>query len=123
MAEAEEQEKTLRLRDYRIYTLNEMYKTTVARSKQVVDWFQNGGVMLMGYEMYRLLVSHKVSVLAWWGFLGSFAVVNANVVLSILPLLSAPAGEIFRLQRRKQGAQKTGEEERQRSSGARLRQH
>ena len=60
LAEAEEREKYCRTRDYRIYTVNETYKTTVARSKQIVDWFQNGGVMLMGYEMYRLLVSHKV---------------------------------------------------------------
>ena len=61
LAEAEERDKFVRTRDYRIYTLNEMYKTTVARSKQIVDWFTNGGVMLMGYEMYRLLVSQKVS--------------------------------------------------------------
>lgn len=60
LAEAEEREKHVLTRNYKIYTLNEMYKTTVARSKQIVDWFQNGGVMLMGYEMYRLLVSHKV---------------------------------------------------------------
>ena len=35
------------------------YRTTVARAKVVEDWSRDGGVLLMGYEMYRLLSLKK----------------------------------------------------------------
>lgn len=34
-------------------------RTTMARAKVVDDWSRDGGVLLMGYEMYRLLSMKK----------------------------------------------------------------
>ena len=34
-------------------------RSTVARAKVVGDWSRDGGVLLMGYEMYRLLSMKK----------------------------------------------------------------
>lgn len=34
-------------------------RNTAARAKVVEDWSQDGGVLLMGYEMYRLLSLKK----------------------------------------------------------------
>lgn len=36
-----------------------MCRTTVARAKVVEEWSKDGGVLLMGYEMYRLLSLKK----------------------------------------------------------------
>ncbi|XP_016138162.1 helicase ARIP4-like [Sinocyclocheilus grahami] len=38
---------------------NDEHRTTVARAKVVEDWTRDGGVLLMGYEMYRLLSLKK----------------------------------------------------------------
>ena len=38
-------------------------RTTVARAKVVEDWSRDGGVLLMGYEMYRLLSMKKTFVM------------------------------------------------------------
>lgn len=38
-------------------------RTTVARAKVVEDWSRDGGVLLMGYEMYRLLSMKKSFVM------------------------------------------------------------
>lgn len=46
-------------RTFKVYILNDEHKTTVARAKVVNDWSANGGVLLMGYEMYRLLSLKK----------------------------------------------------------------
>ncbi|XP_069500208.1 helicase ARIP4 [Ambystoma mexicanum] len=46
-------------RTFKVYILNDEHKTTVARAKVVTDWSANGGVLLMGYEMYRLLSLKK----------------------------------------------------------------
>lgn len=35
------------------------YRTTSSRAKVVEDWYRDGGVLLMGYEMYRLLSLKK----------------------------------------------------------------
>lgn len=35
------------------------YRTTSSRAKVVEDWQRDGGVLLMGYEMYRLLSLKK----------------------------------------------------------------
>lgn len=35
------------------------YRTTVSRAKVVEEWTRDGGVLLMGYEMYRLLSLKK----------------------------------------------------------------
>uniref|UniRef100_A0A673ILD5 RAD54 like 2 n=1 Tax=Sinocyclocheilus rhinocerous TaxID=307959 RepID=A0A673ILD5_9TELE len=46
-------------RTFKVYILNDEHKTTVARAKVVEDWTRDGGVLLMGYEMYRLLSLKK----------------------------------------------------------------
>ncbi|KAL5015023.1 hypothetical protein ScPMuIL_009293 [Solemya velum] len=49
-------------RTYHVFLLNETYKTVVSRAKLITEWYQTGGVLLIGYEMYRLLSSRKVSL-------------------------------------------------------------
>uniref|UniRef100_A0A8C1ZRC5 RAD54 like 2 n=1 Tax=Cyprinus carpio TaxID=7962 RepID=A0A8C1ZRC5_CYPCA len=46
-------------RTFKVHILNDEHKTTVARAKVVEDWTRDGGVLLMGYEMYRLLSLKK----------------------------------------------------------------
>ncbi|KAK5912518.1 hypothetical protein CesoFtcFv8_002381 [Champsocephalus esox] len=46
-------------RTFRVHILNDEHKTTMARAKVVEDWSREGGVLLMGYEMYRLLSMKK----------------------------------------------------------------
>ncbi|KAM4021421.1 helicase ARIP4 isoform 2-T2 [Anomaloglossus baeobatrachus] len=46
-------------RSFKVHTLNDEHKTTAARAKVVNDWVADGGVLLMGYEMYRLLSLKK----------------------------------------------------------------
>uniref|UniRef100_A0A8C5FM62 Uncharacterized protein n=1 Tax=Gadus morhua TaxID=8049 RepID=A0A8C5FM62_GADMO len=50
-------------RTFRVHILNDEHKTTVARAKVVEDWSRDGGVLLMGYEMYRLLSMKKTFVM------------------------------------------------------------
>ncbi|XP_046726872.1 helicase ARIP4-like isoform X1 [Silurus meridionalis] len=49
-------------RSFKVHILNDEYKTTSSRAKVVEDWYRNGGVLLMGYEMYRLLSLKKCFV-------------------------------------------------------------
>ncbi|XP_036389986.1 helicase ARIP4-like isoform X2 [Megalops cyprinoides] len=46
-------------RSFKVHILNDEHKTTAARAKVVSDWSTEGGVLLMGYEMYRLLSLKK----------------------------------------------------------------
>ncbi|KAG1941128.1 helicase ARIP4 isoform a [Pimephales promelas] len=46
-------------RTFKVHILNDEHKTTVARAKVVEDWTRGGGVLLMGYEMYRLMSLKK----------------------------------------------------------------
>uniref|UniRef100_A0A7N8YGM8 RAD54 like 2 n=1 Tax=Mastacembelus armatus TaxID=205130 RepID=A0A7N8YGM8_9TELE len=46
-------------RTFKVHILNDEHKTTLARAKVVEDWSRDGGVLLMGYEMYRLLSMKK----------------------------------------------------------------
>ncbi|XP_076125390.1 helicase ARIP4 isoform X1 [Alosa pseudoharengus] len=46
-------------RPFRVHILNDEHKTTAARAKVVEEWSRDGGVLLMGYEMYRLLSLKK----------------------------------------------------------------
>ncbi|XP_072506540.1 helicase ARIP4 isoform X1 [Notamacropus eugenii] len=46
-------------RYFKVHILNDEHKTTAARAKVVTDWVSEGGVLLMGYEMYRLLSLKK----------------------------------------------------------------
>uniref|UniRef100_A0AAX7STZ2 RAD54 like 2 n=1 Tax=Astatotilapia calliptera TaxID=8154 RepID=A0AAX7STZ2_ASTCA len=46
-------------RTFKVHILNDEHKNTTARAKVVEDWARDGGVLLMGYEMYRLLSLKK----------------------------------------------------------------
>lgn len=48
---------------FKVHILNDEHKTTVARAKVVEEWLKDGGVLLMGYEMYRLLSMKKSFVM------------------------------------------------------------
>ncbi|KAF0036794.1 hypothetical protein F2P81_012106 [Scophthalmus maximus] len=50
-------------RAFNVHILNDEHKNTATRAKVVEEWAKDGGVLLMGYEMYRLL-SLKKSVVA-----------------------------------------------------------
>uniref|UniRef100_A0A3Q3XCG8 Uncharacterized protein n=1 Tax=Mola mola TaxID=94237 RepID=A0A3Q3XCG8_MOLML len=50
-------------RTFKVHVLNDEHKTTLARAKVVEDWSRDGGVLLMGYEMYRLLSMKKSFVM------------------------------------------------------------
>ncbi|KAM6927755.1 helicase ARIP4 [Xenentodon cancila] len=50
-------------RTFKVHILNDEHKTTLARAKVVEDWSRDGGVLLMGYEMYRLLTMKKSFVM------------------------------------------------------------
>lgn len=50
-------------RTFKVHILNDEHKTTIARAKVVEDWSKDGGVLLMGYEMYRLLTMKKSFVM------------------------------------------------------------
>ncbi|KAJ1527125.1 hypothetical protein ONE63_008659 [Megalurothrips usitatus] len=51
----------VRPRTFNIHVLNDSHKTLKARAKVVEDWSTGGGVLLIGYEMYRQLSLKKVS--------------------------------------------------------------
>ncbi|KAG7276793.1 hypothetical protein CRUP_014467 [Coryphaenoides rupestris] len=46
-------------RTFKVHILNDEHKTMAARAKVVEEWASEGGVLLMGYEMYRLLSMKK----------------------------------------------------------------
>ncbi|XP_058066103.1 uncharacterized protein LOC131215727 [Anopheles bellator] len=51
----------VRSRNFRIHILNDSHKTLKSRAKVVLEWAKNGGVLLIGYEMYRLLSQKKMT--------------------------------------------------------------
>ncbi|XP_059062187.1 uncharacterized protein LOC131855000 [Achroia grisella] len=46
-------------RNFPIYVLNDSHKTLQMRAKVVKDWSTTGGVLMIGYELYRLLSMKK----------------------------------------------------------------
>ncbi|CAL1535806.1 unnamed protein product, partial [Lymnaea stagnalis] len=48
-------------RTFPIHIINDGMKTTAARAAVIGKWKDHGGVLLMGYEMFRLLSSKKVA--------------------------------------------------------------
>ncbi|KAL5289363.1 RAD54L2 family protein [Megaselia abdita] len=52
----------VQLRTFRVFVLNDQQKTLAARSKIVMEWHREGGVLLMGYEMFRLIAMKMGSV-------------------------------------------------------------
>lgn len=51
----------VRPRNFKLFVLNDTHKTLNARSKIVLEWAKTGGVLLIGYELYRLLSLKKVT--------------------------------------------------------------
>lgn len=45
----------VRPRTFNVYVLNDQQKTLSARGKVILKWAEEGGVLLMGYELFRLL--------------------------------------------------------------------
>nr|XP_017018706.1 helicase ARIP4 isoform X1 [Drosophila kikkawai] len=45
----------VRARNFDIYVLNDQQKTLTARAKVILNWVHEGGVLLIGYELFRLL--------------------------------------------------------------------
>lgn len=50
-----------RPRHFKIFVINDTYKTFKSRVKVVLEWKEEGGVLMMGYEMFRLLSLNKLS--------------------------------------------------------------
>lgn len=50
----------VRPRNFKIFVLNDSHKSLNMRAKIVLEWKNGGGVLMMGYEMYRLLSLKKV---------------------------------------------------------------
>lgn len=50
----------IRPRQFKIFVLNDSHKTLHARAKTVFEWSNDGGVLMMGYEMFRLLSLKKM---------------------------------------------------------------
>ncbi len=48
-------------RNFKVFAINECHKSLGARTKVVQDWKKDGGVLLLGYEMFRLLSLKKMS--------------------------------------------------------------
>ncbi|CAF2309711.1 unnamed protein product [Rotaria sp. Silwood2] len=48
-------------RPFQLYVLNEMSKKFDQRAKIVQNWSQTGGTLIIGYEMFRLMVTKKYS--------------------------------------------------------------
>ncbi|XP_046840398.1 helicase ARIP4-like isoform X3 [Xenia sp. Carnegie-2017] len=49
-------------RTFQVFVLSENMKTTVARSNLIGKWSNEGGVLIMGYEMYRILAMYTPSM-------------------------------------------------------------
>jgi RAD54-like protein 2 len=48
-------------RPYQLYILNETSKKFTQRAKMVQNWSETGGTLIIGYEMFRLIVTKKGS--------------------------------------------------------------
>ncbi|KAI1716359.1 helicase ARIP4 [Ditylenchus destructor] len=44
------------LRTFNVFLLGDSLKTLEERAKYIANWHENGGVLLIGYEMFRLLI-------------------------------------------------------------------
>lgn len=48
-------------RPFKVFLINDYAKTLKQRTEIILDWKMNGGVLLIGYEMFRTLVSVKTT--------------------------------------------------------------
>ena len=51
-----ETNEEVKYRKFKVFAINEA-KSMTARAKQILSWRKFGGVLLLGYEMYRILTS------------------------------------------------------------------
>ncbi|XP_076362216.1 helicase ARIP4-like isoform X2 [Tachypleus tridentatus] len=49
-----------RKRHFDVFLLNENHKTLTSRAQVIMEWKEKGGVLLMGYEMFRMFALKKV---------------------------------------------------------------
>ncbi|EDL77272.1 Rad54 like 2 (S. cerevisiae) (predicted) [Rattus norvegicus] len=56
---ADSKPEEIQPRFFKVHILNDEHKTVASRAKVTTDWVSEGGVLLMGYEMYRLLTLKK----------------------------------------------------------------
>jgi RAD54-like protein 2 len=54
-----EKKVNVKCRDFQIYVLNDSLKNLHQRAGVIGNWNKNGGVLLMGYELYRQLANKK----------------------------------------------------------------
>merc|ERR1719239_2157607 len=55
----EKHEKKIKYRNFSIYVLNDTYKNLNQRASVISEWGKTGGVLMMGYELYRQLANRK----------------------------------------------------------------
>lgn len=58
---SDEEKEKIRTREFKVFILNDNHKTLTARSEVVLQWVKDGGVLMIGYEMYRLLSMKKMA--------------------------------------------------------------
>lgn len=51
----------VRPRNFNLHVLNDSYRTLVARAQVIKEWKSKGGVLLIGYELFRLLSLRKMT--------------------------------------------------------------
>ncbi|XP_022237825.1 helicase ARIP4-like isoform X2 [Limulus polyphemus] len=49
-----------RKRNFDVFLLNENHKTLTSRAELIMEWKEKGGVLLMGYEMFRMFALKKI---------------------------------------------------------------
>ena len=68
----------VRPRQFKIFVLNDSHRTLNARAKTVIEWSNDGGVLMMGYEMFRLLSLKKIKQKRKKGTLSNYETSNED---------------------------------------------
>lgn len=55
------EDSSIRPRNFDIFVLNDQQKNLTARAKVILNWVHKGGVLLIGYELFRLLALKLVT--------------------------------------------------------------
>lgn len=55
----EDDSTVMRFRDYKLYLLNDTQKNLDQRSNIIFEWESTGGVLLIGYELFRMLATKQ----------------------------------------------------------------
>jgi len=73
-------------RPYQLYILNEASKKFAQRAKILQNWSQTGGTLIIGYEMFRLIVTKKTTQMST-----STKTANNNKITNI----ASPTASLF----------------------------